>query len=62
MFIDLLLYRAEQSFVVHEQNSRSFAYRVMDLVHNESGFYDLFALRAGMEMYFLFRFRGDVGG
>ena len=49
MFIDLLLYRAEQSLVVHEQNSRSFAYRVMNLVHNEFGFDDLLALRIGME-------------
>lgn len=60
--INLLLYRAEQSLVVHEQNSRSFADRVMNVVHNKRGFDDLFTLRCGMETYFLFRFRGDVRG
>ncbi len=61
MSINLLFYRAVQPLVGDEQHGGSFADRVVNLVHNELGFDDLFALGVGVEADFLFRFRGNVG-
>lgn len=57
----MLFYRAVQSLVIEEQHGGSFADRIVNLVHNELGFNDLFTNGGSMEADFLFRFHGNVG-